>query len=248
METAFSDEFKKRFLLAFTKELIIHSKKKELMALQEIVKEPDLNKIVESRETNEEKAVIIKPDSVEEIPQVSDEEKISVVPIKPIIQHFEEPQKQIQKPAPKPVLPQRPVQKPAQRQRMERLYIPETRMPSNLEYLKPTYIENKTTSDWEKLNPLIKDNAVRMIEVIPDEKVRVSGSMGERTTNIILNAEEVNEIINKFAYVSRIPVSEGVYKVVVENLIFFAVISGVVGSRFIIQKVQPAPAPISYPY
>jgi hypothetical protein len=235
MENTFSEEFKKKFLFAFTRELIIHSQKKEFTALQEIISKKSIEeKAIQSKE-------IITPAPIEEIPEITGGEKISVVPLKPIIQHLEEPKKQIQRP-----VPQRPKQIPLQKR--GRLYIPETRMPANLEYLKPTYIENKTTTDWEKLNPLIKDNAIKIIEVIPDEKIRVSGSMGEKTVNIILNTEEVNEIINKFAYVSRIPASEGVYKVVVENLIFFAIISGVVGSRFVIQKIQPIPAPNNYPY
>jgi hypothetical protein len=235
MENTFSEEFKKKFLFAFTRELIIHSQKKEFTALQEII----------SKKTIEEEVIqpkeIITPAQIGRIPEITGEEKIAVVPLKPIIQHLEVPPKQIQRPA-----PQRPKKIPLQKR--GRLYIPETRMPANLEYLKPTYVENKTTTDWERLNPLIKDNAIKIIEVIPDEKIRISGSMGEKTVNIILNTEEVNEIINKFAYVSRIPASEGVYKVVVENLIFFAVISGVVGSRFVIQKIQPVPAPNNYSY
>jgi len=257
METTFSREFKKTFLLAFTKELILHFEKKEIVKLQEILvseqrkkeeihlleKEVTLLKEIisseEQRKTKKlhiieqepiKKELLIKKEvpvkRLNELPQQMSpmlEKKIAVAQIKQVT---------------KQIAPKLPVVK----QRMERLTIPETKLPSHLEYLKPTLVDNKTQIDWEKLNPLIKDNAVRVIEVNPNEKVKVSGSMGRKSTNLTFNTEEINQIINKFAYLSRIPASEGVYKVVVENLIFFAVISSMVGSRFVIQKIQQQPA------
>jgi hypothetical protein len=255
METSFSDEFKKKFLFELTKELIIHSGKKDIIKLQNIIysKESGLpekesqvnisNEEIPKKKINEEFSeeinnFLIKKEEIKKQEELR--EKISVAPLKPIVHHFEEEKQAKEIPAQQTTNQKQQIQqRPPVQKRPARLFIPETRMPQSLDYLKPAFVENKTTTDWQKLNPLIKDNAVRTIEVTPDEKIIVSGSMGERTTNIILNNEEVNEIINKFSYVSRIPVSEGVYKVVVENLIFFAVISGVVGSRFVIQKIQP---------
>jgi hypothetical protein len=251
METAVSNEFKKRFLLEFTKELILHSEKRDILKLQNVLDLKEKKFIANEKpsmpvqeiyqrkeffpEVKPTQKIILRKAEVEE-KQEDIQKKISVVPLKPIIHRVEEAKKETAEiPSQKPV----PAQQQMPRRPKGRMFIPETRMPSSLEYLKPTFVENKTTTDWEKLNPLIKDNAVRTIEVTPDEKVIVTGSMGERTTNIILNNDEVNEIINKFSYVSKIPVSEGVYKVVVENLIFFAVISSVVGSRFVIQKIIP---------
>jgi hypothetical protein len=250
METTFSDDFKKRFLLTFTKELILHSKKREIIALQNIITSQEETKRREISQFNKEitvseTSIPIRKTSepqrqIQQLIVENPEKRISVVPLRPMTHPIPEAVKEeqsVQKPAP---VPQAPAPK------MARLRIPETPLPPHLAYVRPTLTENKTKTDWEKLNPLIQDNAIRTIEVNPDQKIIVSGSMGERTTNIILNSEEINEIINKFAYVSKIPVSEGVYKVVVENLIFFAVISNVVGSRFIIQKIQPQPENI-YP-
>jgi len=261
METAFSKEFKKTVLLAFTRELILHSEKKEIVQLQDILiteqrKKEEihflekeiilLKEIISSEEQRKhkklhflEREAPVKKEFItrKEIPvrKINDlpqqmspilEKKIAVAQIRQITKQIVPPKEQVQKKiAPKP--------------KMERLTIPEARLPQYLEYLKPTLVSNKTEIDWEKLNPLIRDNAVRVIEANPDEKVKVSGSMGRKSTNIIFNAQEIDEIINKFASLSRIPASEGVYKVVVENLIFFAVISNVVGSRFVIQKMQP---------
>jgi hypothetical protein len=239
MEKTFSNEFKKRFLLAFTRELILHSAKGEIIQLQNIIISEEKNKEIPPAE----KETTVKGEfigRVSEFPVQAQkqitlaEKKIAVAPIKPMIQQVSKPTGVLVK------------QKPVIQKPRGRLRIPEARLPPHLEYLKPTLAEIKNVTDWEKLNPLIRDKAVRVIEVNPNEKIKVSGSMGERLTNITLNSEEINEIINKFSYISKIPVSEGVYKVVVENLIFFAVISSVVGSRFVIQKIQPLPANI-YP-
>ncbi|MCL5018515.1 MAG: hypothetical protein M1416_01975 [Candidatus Pacearchaeota archaeon] len=116
------------------------------------------------------------------------------------------------------------------------LFIPESKLPEHLEYLKPMPTAGVEIDLW-KLNPLIKDRAVRVIEVNPDEKVVVTGAMGTKTTDIILNKEDINRVINEFAKISKIPIEEGVYRVVVGNLILSAVISEVIGSKFIIRKM-----------
>ena len=115
-------------------------------------------------------------------------------------------------------------------------------MPSHLEYLKPIP-KPGIDIDLFKLNPLIKDPAVRLIEVNPDEKVMVIGTMGTKPTDIILNKEDIDRVINKFSGVSRIPTNEGIYRVIAGNLILSAIISSVIGSKFVIKKmVYPNPS------
>ena len=92
-----------------------------------------------------------------------------------------------------------------------------------------------------KLNPLIKDPAVRTIEVNPDEKVIVTGTMGTKPTSIILSKEDIDKIIKKFSETAKIPVYEGIFRVVVGKLILSAIISDVVGSKFIIKKMMYSP-------
>jgi hypothetical protein len=116
------------------------------------------------------------------------------------------------------------------------LFISEPKLPEHLAYLKPVPTAG-TEIDLFKLNPLIKDPAVRIIEVNPDEKVMVTGTMGTRPTGIIMNKEDINRVINKFSEISKIPVTEGVYKVVTGNLILSAIISDVIGSKFVIKKM-----------
>jgi hypothetical protein len=126
------------------------------------------------------------------------------------------------------------------------LFIPESKLPEHLEYLKPMPTAGVEIDLW-KLNPVIKDRAVRVIEVNPDEKVIVTGAMGTKPTNIILNKEDIDRVINEFSKASKIPVEEGVYRVVVGNLILSAVISEVIGSKFIIRKMTVPPKQNSAP-
>ncbi len=116
------------------------------------------------------------------------------------------------------------------------LFIPAPRLPAHLEYLKPIPAP-VVEIDLVKLNPLVRDPAVRIIEVSPDEKVIVTGTMGIKPTGIILNKEDIKNVISKFSEVSKIPANEGVYRVAVGNLVFSAIISEVVGSKFIINKM-----------
>src|SRR4030042_2260307 len=119
------------------------------------------------------------------------------------------------------------------------LLIPEPKLPEHLEYLKPVATAG-TEINLFKLNPLVKDSAVKIIEVNPDEKVTVTGTMGTKPTDIILSKEDIDGIINKFSEISRIPVTEGVYRVVAGNMILSAVISEVIGSKFVIKKIMPS--------
>jgi len=229
MEAKSSEDYKKLFLLAFTRELILHSLNKDIIKLQEIVKTKEVVKP--------------KPVSVmQKIPMQIRTEKV-FTPIPSIMSTIPERRPMIQ---PMRKIPGRVT---IQRRRTLRpgvkssLYIPEPSLPSHLEYLKPT--PTNVEIDLGKLNPLIKDPAVRMIEVNPDEKIKVIGTMGTRTTGIILTKEEIDGIIDKFSMSSKIPAEEGIYRAVVGKLILSAIISEVIGSRFIIRKIMPV---INQPY
>ncbi len=121
------------------------------------------------------------------------------------------------------------------------LFIPESKLPEHLRYLKPMPTAG-IEIDLGSLNPLIKDRAVRTIEANPDEKVIVTGAMGTKPTSIILNKENIDKIINEFSKTAKIPVEEGIYRVVVGNLILSAIVSEVIGSKFMIKKM-PIPVP-----
>jgi len=125
------------------------------------------------------------------------------------------------------------------------LRIPEPRLPPRLQYLKP--IPTSKEIDIGKLNPLVKDPMVRMIQCNgPEENIVVDGRMGTKTTGIILTKEEIDEVIKKFSQSAKIPVEEGITRIVRGRLILLAVVSKVVSSKFTIKKMSyfPVPAPM----
>ena len=127
----------------------------------------------------------------------------------------------------------RPIRKP----KKLTLKIPKTRLPKHLQYLKPTP-SNVPEIDLGKLNQLLKDPVVRTIQCDgPDRNVFVKGAMGTKNTNIVLTKQEVDDVIKKFSEVTKIPTTEGLFKVVYGKLNFNAIISQVTGSRFIITKM-----------
>lgn len=115
------------------------------------------------------------------------------------------------------------------------LRIPEPRLPPNLQYLKPT--PHPVEIDLGKLNSLVQDPVVRRIECNGPGEYIVAMVPMPRYTNIILNKEEIEEMIKIFEKKSRIPAHEGIYNVAVGKLIFSAIISDVIGSKFSINKM-----------
>jgi hypothetical protein len=177
----------------------------------------DITKLQKIIELNENKTELIKQPELEQPKEQIQMRKIGVTSEAAI--------------KPKPIIT--PITRPAQR---PALFIPEPKLPAHLEYLRPIPTAG-IEIDLLKLNPLIKDPAVRVIEGNPDEKVKVTLPMGTRDTDIILSKEDIDRIIDKFSQISKIPKAEGIYRVVAGNLILSAIISDMVGSRFIIRKI-----------
>ena len=120
-----------------------------------------------------------------------------------------------------------------------KLIVPEVRLPDRFSYLKPVATERRIFLG--KIDALVEDPFVKIIECDgPEERIVVKGNMGEKKTNIILSKEEIDEVVKKFESETRIPTGEGIYKVVFGRLVFLAIISDVVGTKFIIRKL-PAP-------
>ena len=117
-----------------------------------------------------------------------------------------------------------------------KLTIPEPSVPKYLQYLKP--VPTDQNIDLGKLNPLVKDPQVRTIDCPgPNENVLVSGTMGTKRTGIMMNKEQISEVVEIFSKAAKIPSHEGVFKVVVGRLIFLAIISETIGSKFTIKKM-----------
>lgn len=117
------------------------------------------------------------------------------------------------------------------------LKIPELSLPQTVQYIRP--VAGQKEIDLGKLNPLIRDPLVRTIECNgPDQKVVVTGAMGRKATPITLAKEDIDNVVSNFSEASRIPAQEGFYKVAVGRLIISAIISKIVGSKFIITKLR----------
>ena len=111
-------------------------------------------------------------------------------------------------------------------------------IPPELQHLKPALSQRKI--DLGKLNLLISDHGVKAIECPgPGKNISVMGKFGAKKTGIILNKEEINEIIEKFSKIARIPTSPGVSKIIIKGLLLIAIVSDVIDSKFIIQKINP---------
>ena len=123
------------------------------------------------------------------------------------------------------------------------LRIPEPILPKNLQYLKPA--PTKLKIDLGKLNPLIKDPLVNSMECSgTDNPVIVKGKMGIKKTNIILNKEEIDQTIKKFSETAKIPIHGGILNIVAGRLVLSAIISEIIGSKFIIKKMAYSQNPI----
>lgn len=130
---------------------------------------------------------------------------------------------------------------PKQQKRTELnpLTIPPVNLPKHLRNITP--IPSQLRVDLGKLNPLLDDMMVRAIECNgPDTPIFTLGRRGRKKTNIELNSEEIELILNSFSEISRIPISSGVYRVAVGRLLFSAIISEISETRFIISKINPS--------
>ncbi|MEK6874117.1 MAG: hypothetical protein AABW91_04685 [Nanoarchaeota archaeon] len=90
-----------------------------------------------------------------------------------------------------------------------------------------------------KITPMILDPRVISIECSgPGRFVIIRLPEKKLSTNVSLNKENINEIIDSFSQESRIPRIGGVFKAIVNNLIITAIDSPVSGPRFIINKTK----------
>ncbi len=218
----FSPEFGKFFLLEFARELIHNSATEEVVKLEGLLRKKQKEKKREIKERVQK--IEFKKRKLPALTKKRISEIEKQIPSKPKKQP---PFKPLPKP---PILKLKP-------QLASPLRIPEIRFPPRLQYLRP--IPKNMEIDLIKLNPLIKDPKVKSIECNgPDQNIMVIGNMGRKKTSIILTKQEVTEIIQRFAQATKIPASEGIYKVVRGKLILSAIISEVIGSKFIIKKIQ----------
>jgi hypothetical protein len=249
-----SIKFKKFFLLEFTRQLIKNSVPSEVLKLQTFLEKERENKIEEKkkiiREIIQDKEKNLSTSAKEiggktrEIPSImhasigmfADQEVLNLNPFKNSFNSS--------------VIARSNISSnnyhTKQSNNKIRLLIPESKFPIHIQYIKPVPINKEI--ELGKINPLIMDNNVNIIECYgPGENLIVQGSMGTKKTGIILNKEEIENTIQRFSRETKIPIQEGIFKVAIGRLIFLAIISDIVDSKFIIKKMfyeqerQPSP-------
>ena len=90
-----------------------------------------------------------------------------------------------------------------------------------------------------KVDLLLKDPLIKIIECEgPDKELIIKKNGRMYTTKIIMNPAEIKEVLDSFSKEARIPVIIGVFKAVVGDLMISALVSDVVGSKFIITKMS----------
>jgi hypothetical protein len=248
--------FKKFFLLEFTRQLIRNSALADIFKLETILEKENTVKFESTKDRIKEKIRVRE----EEISAKYDEEKAEGMRsiMHPSIGMFESQKTpeinpfKTTKMLPGPFITQTSSQTARTSQQMTQqravyyedpfrklgIWVSDANLPPHIQYLRPTPM-NKDI-DLGKINPLINDQMVRTIECYgQDENLVVKGAMGVKKTSIILGKEEVEDIIQRFSKETKIPVQEGVFKVVAGRLIFMAIISGLVGSKFVIKKMVP---------
>jgi hypothetical protein len=93
------------------------------------------------------------------------------------------------------------------------------------------------SQDYGKLTPLLSDPSVSTIECAGASKPLTIIRAGQKQmTRINLNVEEIKEFLQKISDIVHIPLLEGVFRAAVDNFSVNAVISEIIGSRFIIKK------------
>ncbi len=219
--------FRKFFIREFTKELIRSSGATQIYKLQKILENDDRAKVPKEQIKDKVREIIkAKEMEVSILSKERENKNLGVLPS-----------------ARKPILQKKSFSfEPFER---VKLIIPETQLPERFRYLKPVPTDKQIILG--KIDPLISDPFVKIIECDgAGENIVVKGNMGEKKTGIILNKNEIEDVINRFSRETKIPVQEGIYKVVFGRLVFLAIISEVVGSKFIIRKMNFPKSRVSF--
>jgi len=121
--------------------------------------------------------------------------------------------------------------------KLQKVQFPRQNLPSTVQNLTPQ--ATNIQIDLGKLNALVKDPTVTAIECNgPDKNILIRRIKQVRKTPIILSKEEIDQIIQNFSKSAKIPVQEGIFKVAIGRLVINAIISELVDTKFIIEKIM----------
>lgn len=233
------------FLKKFTREILLHfyekervNQKIEIEKLRQKFPVPSKAEEISPQETF--KKIITRPKTISSEYQpsmihINNNQPIKNLPsskkfpikLKPRVQ----PIRPIQKPIFKSQQPQL-IKKPIDQIVEEKKHL--------LAEIKPEFQPQPMGFDLGKIESLIQDNSIQLIECPgPGKNILVKRYNQQQLTKISLNQAEISNVIDAFSKEARIPATGGILKTAVGNLVISAVISDFVGSRFIINKMTP---------
>lgn len=117
-------------------------------------------------------------------------------------------------------------------------------IPQKYIYQKPSVFPPKVkdvglSQDYGKITSLLNDVSVSTIECLGAGRPLMVIRAGRRqTTRIVLNKKEIRDFLDKVSDAVHIPILEGVFRAYVDNFSVNAVISEIVGSRFVVKKAN----------
>ena len=77
---------------------------------------------------------------------------------------------------------------------------------------------------------------VKVIECA-NGNIRIKRNGEFEQTTIILNEQEVRDLIKKFSEMTKMPISDNIFRATINNFAITAIISDKIGSRFLITKL-----------
>lgn len=101
----------------------------------------------------------------------------------------------------------------------------------------PQGVQVGLSQDYGKITPLLNDPSVSTIECQGAGKpIMIIRTGQKQITKIVLSANDIKNLLRKVSDTTHIPLLEGVFRAAVDNFSINAVISEVIGSKFIIKK------------
>ncbi len=109
-----------------------------------------------------------------------------------------------------------------------------------LQQIQPEYKPKPMGFNLGKIEIFFNDLLIQSIECPgPEKNILIKKANKISPTRMTLSQSEINNVINMFSEHSKIPITGGILKAAVSNLVISAVISEFVGSRFIINRIAP---------
>lgn len=215
------------FLREFTKELILHSVRRIRHARMHAEKPVaiEMEAPVVMQPPVQQKEIPLKQKTLAALPPIEQPAMVpsmmhQLLPPTPVFRPLQ------QMPMPQPIVT---AAQPSKRP------MPPQQIPSvNIGAITP---QNLKLFGFEKLIQYILDPGVLTIECPgPGRQIVINRVNATEVTNVVLAEEEINNIMRNLSDKTRIPLISGVFKVAFGYFIITAVISGFVGTRFLMQR------------